>query len=217
MERLLIFIKHNLKFLWKIIEWGNGIIFSVFYKSGMEKILVMVFNEFTLAPYSFRRLQKHDAKALADLISSQKVSDLDYFRPHGLDFISIKRQFENRSFLMMGAFEDNKMTGYFFLRFFVNRKCFVGRLIDENYRGKGIGPVMNNIMYEIAWRLGFRCLSTISRNNKAVMSAHAKNKTMIILKELQNNYLLVEFLKNNEIANNQKYNDITRIDIGKSV
>ena len=54
---------------------------------------------------------------------------------------------------------------------------------------------MNFIMYETAWRMGFRCLSTISRNNIAVMRAHAKNPTMVVLKELSNDYLLVEFVR----------------------
>ena len=95
---------------------------------------------------------------------------------------------------MMGTFADQKMVGYFFLRFFANRKCFVGRLIDKEYRGKGIGYEMNKIMYNTAWEMGFRCLSTISKNNKSVMGAHAKNSAMIVLKELQNDYLLVEFI-----------------------
>lgn len=201
MEKILIFIKHNLKFLWLLIEWVNGIVFSIFNRAGMEETLTVVFNEFTLPPYLFRRLQQSDAESLAGLINSQKVSDLDYFRPHGFDLVSIKKQFDNRSFLMMGAFEGDNLIGYFFLRFFANKKCFVGRLIDEHYRGRGIGPLMNNIMYETAWRMGFRCLSTISRNNKAVMRAHSKNKTMIIIKELQNNYLLVEFVKDKEFVN----------------
>jgi hypothetical protein len=97
---------------------------------------------------------------------------------------------------MMGVFEKDKLVGYFFLRCFWNRKCFVGRLIDYNYRGKGIGWIMNNIMYNVAWDSGFRCLSTISRNNKAVMTAHSRNPAMIILKELQNDYMLVEFVRN---------------------
>jgi hypothetical protein len=201
MEKILIFIKHNLKFLWKIIEWGNGIVFSVFFKSRMEKVLLSVFNEFTFPPYSFRKLQKQDTEALFNLIKSQNASDLKYFSPHGLDFVSISKQFDNLSFLMMGSFDGEKLIGYFFLRFFANRKCFVGRLIDRDYRGKGIGPGMNKIMYETAWRMGFRCLSTISRNNTAVMRAHANNKTMIILKELRNDYLLVEFVNNANKAN----------------
>jgi hypothetical protein len=195
MEKILIFIKHHFTLLWKTIEWSNGLIFSVFYKSGLKKVIPAVFNEYTLPPFSFRRLNPSDTEHLHDLIASQKASDLEFFNPHGFDPISIKKQFKNRSFLMMGAFENGNLIGYFFLRFFANRKCFVGRLIDNEYRGKGIGYIMNLIMYETAWRMGFRCLSTISRNNKAVMQAHAKNPTMIVRKELQNDYLLVEFVR----------------------
>ena len=58
---------------------------------------------------------------------------------------------------------------------------------------------MNKIMYETAWRMNFRCLSTISRNNIKVMRAHAKNSAMVVLKELQNDYLLVEFIKEGNV------------------
>ncbi len=100
---------------------------------------------------------------------------------------------------MMGAFNQDKIVGYFFLRFFPNKQCFVGRLIDKEYRGQGIGTVMNNIMYETAWRMKFRCLSTISKNNIAVIRAHAKNPNMNVIKELQNDYLLVEFVRSQRL------------------
>ena len=58
---------------------------------------------------------------------------------------------------------------------------------------------MNNIMYEISWGMNFHCLSTISKNNKAVMRAHSKNESMIVLKELQNDYLLVEFVRDQNV------------------
>lgn len=195
MERILIFIKHNFSSLWRIIEWGNGLIFSLAFKPRLEMVLPEVLNETTKLPFYYRRLNLSDANLLYNLIQEQDVSDLVYFRPHRFDHESIAGMLKNPSFLMMGAFDGKNMVGYFFLRFFSNKKCFVGRLIDKVYRGKGIGTVMNFIMYEIAWKMKFRCLSTISRNNKAVMHAHAKNPTMIILKELPNDYLLVEFVR----------------------
>jgi hypothetical protein len=195
MVKILIFIKHHFKFLWKIIEGGNGMLFSILYKPKLFSILPQVFKEFTLVSFTFRRLNLLDAKQLHSLIISQEADDLEYFHPHGLDMKSIENQFNNRAFLMMGVFEADKIIGYFFLRFFWNKKCFVGRLIDKNYRGKGIGNVMNSIMYEISWRMDFRCLSTISRNNNLVMHAHSRNSNMIVLKELQDDYLLVEFIK----------------------
>jgi hypothetical protein len=200
MERLLIFIKHHVTFLWRIIEWGNGILFSIFFKSKMNHILPDVFEEFAKTPYSFKELIPSEIELLYNLIKTQEASDLRYFHPHGFDLNSLHDQLEKKAFLMMGVFEGDKVIGYFFLRFFANKKCFVGRLIDKDYRGRGIGEVMNRIMYETAWRMNFRCLSTISKNNHAVMRAHSKNPSMIIIKELQNTYLLVEFVKKNQVA-----------------
>jgi len=198
MEKILLFIKHHFRFLWNIIEWVNGLIFSLFYRSRLEKVIPRIFDESPSSSFSFKRLVLSDAGSLYSLIEDQEASDLEYFRPHGFDLRSIKKQFRNRSFLMMGVFNRDTMIGYFFLRFFINKKCFVGRLIDKHYRGQGIGLVMNYIMYETSWRMGYRCLSTISKNNTSVMRAHAKNPTMRVLKELQNDYLLVEFTRESQ-------------------
>ena len=195
MERFLLFIKHNVRFLWRIIEWGNGILFSLLYRSRLEKVLSGVFEEVTESRYNFRKLAQADINGLHLLLNSQDEGDLDYFKPHGFDIASLERQLKIPSFLMMGAFDGEKMAGYFFLRFFANKKCFVGRLTDKDYRGKGIGRTMNRIMYETAWRMGFRCLSTISRNNTLVMKAHAENRNMVVLKELAGDYMLVEFVR----------------------
>lgn len=178
-----------------MIEWGNGLFFSLLYKSALEKVLPTIFQELGNSPFSYRRLQGSDLKDLSDMIQSQEDSDLIYFSPHAFDFSALEKQFHKRAFLMMGAFDGERLAGYFFIRFFASKKCFVGRVIDKPFRGKGIGNVMNHIMYQTAWRMGFRCLSTISKNNHAVMRAHAKNSSMVVLKELQNDYLLVEFIE----------------------
>jgi len=195
MEKLLLYIKHNLSAIWAIIEWGNSILFTMIYRTALERILPEVFKEFGHDTYTFRRLIPADSEQLYELIKEQSVADLEFFHPHAFDLKSIKKQFNVRAFLMMGVFEESSLTGYFFLRFFANRKCFVGRLIDKNHRGRGIGDVMNKIMYNIAWRMNFRCLSTISRNNKLVMHSHSKNSHIKVIKELKADYLLVEFVR----------------------
>ena len=195
MERILIFIKHHISLLWRIIELGNEIFFSLVYKSRMEMVLPGVFKEFAVPPFSYRRLKESDINPLYDLIRSQSSSDLNYFHPHEFDITSIGKQLRNSSFLMMGAYKGETIVGYFFLRFFANKKCFVGRLIDLKFRGQGIGKVMNSIMYETAWRMNFRCLSTICKNNTPVMLAHSRNPNLVVIKELQNDFLLVEFIR----------------------
>ncbi|TLX75674.1 GNAT family N-acetyltransferase [Labilibacter sediminis] len=194
-EKILIFIKHRFGFLWKIIEHVNRFFFSILYKKSLNNVLPKIIEEYNEKPWKVRRLMPSDIQFLFNLINAQKPSDLKYFSPHGFDLNSLAKQFKNSSFLMMGVFDEENLVGYFFLRMFVNKKCFVGRLIDVNYRGKGIGLIMNQVMYKTAWGMGFRCLSTISKNNKAVVKAHEKNSSMVILKELQNDYLLIEFVK----------------------
>ena len=202
MEKILIFIKHHFSFLWRLIEWGNSLVFSLLFRQRLERMLPLQFQAARESNFSYRRLQSSDAEELYNLICSQDPGDLEYFSPHAFDLRSIKKQFRKRSFLMMGAFDGGTLVGYFFLRFFANKKCFVGRIIDKNYRGKGIGNEMNRIMYGCAWSMGFRCLSTMSKHNHAVIQAHARNATMVVLKELKNDYILVEF-ENPETSKSQ--------------
>lgn len=194
MEQILLFIKHNLGFIWIIIERVNDLLFYLLYHKRLDNVAREVFKEIQHHSVVFRRISIAESASLYELIRNQPASDLTYFKPHSFEFKSIVRQTRKPSFLMMGAFINDSLVGYFFLRLFVNRKCFVGRLIDKNYRGHGIGVTMNRIMYEIAWRMKFRCLSTISRNNHAVIKAHSGNRYMSVLKELKDDYLLVEFL-----------------------
>lgn len=191
--RLLIYIKHHFKFIWQAIEWLNAVLFKLFNGHRFNQGLISVINQYSLPGFTFRQLKETDLTELHNLISSQAPARLAYFKPHGFDLISLRQAFRNQAFIMMGAFEGQKLVGYFFLRCFCNRKCFVGRLIDEPYEGRGIGRVMNSIMYNTGWKAGFRVLSTISRNNKWVMKSHANNSTMVILKELDNDFLFVEF------------------------
>jgi hypothetical protein len=197
MEQILLFIKHNLGFIWIIIERVNDLLFYLLYHKRLDKVAREVFKEIQHHSVVFKRISIAESASLYELIKNQPASDLTYFKPHSFEFKSIVRQTRKPSFLMMGAFINDSLVGYFFLRLFVNRKCFVGRLIDKNYRGHGIGVTMNRIMYEIAWRMKFRCLSTISRNNHAVIKAHSGNRYMSVLKELKDDYLLVEFLPDN--------------------
>lgn len=196
MERILIFIKHRLHFLWKLIERVNSFSFNLLFGKKMRIAAEKVLRGISGDPIIYRVLNTSDIESLHGLIASQPEEDLRYFNPHGFDKHSLAGQIKNRTFLMMGAFDKDILIGYFFLRFFVNRKCFVGRLIDKSYRGKGVGRTMNNIMYGIAWEMNFRCLSTVSTNNNLVMKAHAGNTSMKILKKLDNDYLLVEFVRN---------------------
>ena len=193
--RILLYIKHHLPFIWSGVEWLNALLFKILHFKRLIGISNQIIAKYTLSGFSFRKLEKIDLIELERFLKSQPPKRVAFFKPHRCDIESVKKVYKNPSFLMLGVFNDSQMVGYFFLRCFWNKKCFVGRLVDKNYEGKGIGKVMSEIMYNIAWSSGFRCLSTISKNNHLVMRSHAKNINMKKLKELANNYLLVEFVK----------------------
>ena len=179
-----------------MIELLNGWIFELLYGTKVKVKVTEVLSKQPEMPLRFEELKMDHKDCLYAFLNRQIDEDLLYFKPHGFDEKSLIRQLNNPAFLMMGVFDGANLIGYFFLRFFINGKCFVGRLLDKDFRGKGIGSIMNSIMYNIAWQLNFRCLSTISRNNTAVMRAHKHNINMIVLKNLKNDFLLVEFVKN---------------------
>jgi hypothetical protein len=197
MTRILLFIKHRLPFLWNLVEHLNEVLFVILHGRRLENEASCCLEEFKLDDYEFRSINRDDLKELHRLINGQGAQRLEYFRPHGFDHKSLSRATSNRSFLMFGVYSREELVGYFFLRCFWNRRCFVGRLIDQPHEKRGIGRVMNDIMYHTAWRSGFRCHTTISKKNSQVMRSHANNPAARILKELPDDYLFVEFVEPN--------------------
>ena len=194
MTRLLLYIKHRIPSVWNLIEWLNAALFRLLHGTTLADEALRSCNEFHLAGYKFRLVRIGDLSALHTMLKRQSEERLRHFRPHGFEFADLRRIYANKSFLMFCVCHDEKVVGYFFLRCFWNSRSFVGRLIDEPHERRGIGRVMNNIMYHTAWRSGFRCHTTISKNNEMVMRSHANNPSVKVLGELANGYLFIEFV-----------------------
>lgn len=194
MTQLFLFIKQNIPILWRVIEGVNGLLFRFLYRRRMLIEASKAIAAETLPNFRFSVLDSSNSASLAELLSEQPPERLAYFNPHGLDLASIKRQSRNPAFLMFGVFSNGKLVGYFFLRCFANCRCFVGRVIDYRFDRLGIGRAMNRIMYQTAWNSGFRVFTTVSKANDMVIRSHSRNPSAKVLKELSNNYLLIEFL-----------------------
>ncbi len=194
MIRFFLHIKHRLPFLWRWIEYFNGLVFQVLYRKRMLAEAQKTIDSERLPGFQFKILDQSNSQLLAAVLAEQPTERLAHFKPHGFDFTSIVRQSNNRAFLMFGAFSEQNLVGYFFLRCFANRRCFVGRMIDYRYDGLGIGRAMNRIMYRTAWNSGFRVFTTVSKENQMVIRSHSRNPSAKVIKELPNNYLLIEFL-----------------------
>ena len=193
--RVLLFIKHRLPWLWVLVDWLNSRLYSLLHRKRMAVQIDRAFIEFGLDGFEYCPLTVGDLPSLAELLERQGQERLRYFQPHGFDVESLAKMHTNPAFLMFGVFRDQVLVGYFFLRCFWNRKCFVGRLIDRDHEGQGIGRVMNQIMYHIAWRSCFRCMTTISKDNQQVIRSHRNNPYARVIGELSNEYVWVEFLE----------------------
>lgn len=194
MTAFLLYLKHRLPVFWKLVEAINTALFQIRFGKALEKQADECLKMQKLDRYHFRRLSSEDASQLNHLLCSQKEGRLTYFKPHAFDKLTLISFARNPAFIMFGAFHRDRIVGYFFLRCFWNRKCFVGRMIDEDHEGKGIGRIMNAVMYNTAWQSGFQCMTTVSKNNELVMRSHSNNPAFKVVKELPNDYLLVEFI-----------------------
>jgi hypothetical protein len=192
--KLLIYIKHHLKPLWGLIEAVNEGLFRLCFAARLKESLKRALDKSETGLFTVRVLQKRDIPLLCNFLHEMEDQQFSFFNPHDFSIRSLERHRRKRSFLMLGVFDQEWLIGYFFLRFFMTKKCFVGRIVDSRYQRKGVGRIMNGIMYQTAWGMDFRCLATISKSNAAVMHAHKRNPHMKLLKALRNDYLLVEFI-----------------------
>ena len=195
--RFLLFVKHNLTFVWSMIETVNGLLFQLFFRDNLLKTAEKVCRKYSDTFWELRMLQEDDLKELADFFQKQPDESYLYFKPHGFGEAELSKISKNPAFMMFGVFErmSGNICGYFMMRFFANRKCFVGFLVDINARGRGIAGLMGKTMLEISWENNFTALATVSRKNEAAIKAYRKLNNFSVVKELPEDYICIKYEK----------------------
>ncbi len=187
-------LRDKLCWLWNAIEWINGVIFSMKYGVELKKI------HFTTVPQNYLLLEIKDisAERLVDFFKHQPEEAFTYFRPHGFDKKDIKRLQRNKSFLgyVLINKKNNHIAGYCFNRCFFHGVGFRGRMVDINYRGKGLGTAMNKILNEVGFGIGLRLFETVSKNNIPSYRSALSAGNVRIVKEMPNNEVYLEILPN---------------------
>ena len=89
-------------------------------------------------------------------------------------------------------------VGYFFLRSFFFGKAYLGKIVDHDHQGKGIGKMMCLCAMDIASALGLRMFETISRDNLSSLYSTQNVLVTRIVKEMPDNYLMIEDLRRKE-------------------
>jgi len=185
-------LRDKFGFIWNIIEWANAFIFALTHKSALQKIpgiLQECSGQFTL-----RVAAPADAVPLATFFTEQPDEAFKFFKPHAFDEKALSKIIRNKAFLTFLVLDGEKIVGYFFLRCFVNGKCFKGYIVDNSYMGRGIAKLEGLAMNKINEVLGLRMFGSISPKNPASMAVAKAVNEVKILSTLDNGDYYIEFL-----------------------
>jgi len=146
--------------------------------------------------YEIVPIKEVRTEKIVDFFIRQPEDAFTYFRPHGLDEKSIKRLQRNRAFLGYVLIDKSRgnMAGYCFNRCFFHGVGYRGRMVDIDYRGKGLGTAMNRILNEVGFGIGLRLFETVSKDNVASYKSALSASNVRVVKEMENNILYLEIL-----------------------
>lgn len=185
-------IKERFGFIWDFIEWGNATMFCITHKKQL-KTLPNVLSECS-GDYKFRLAEPSDVDALVKFFANQPEEAFEFFKPHDFDAKAIKKVVNNKAFQTIIVCHEQVIVGYFFLRCFVNGKCFRGKIVDKNWQGKGIAKQMGIVMTKVSQALGMRMFGSISPENYASLASAKASNEIKIHQTLENGYYYIEFL-----------------------
>jgi hypothetical protein len=126
----------------------------------------------------------------------QPADAYTFFKPHGFDERSIKRLQKNKSYLAYLLIDkaNGQIAGYCFNRCFFHGQGFRGRMVDINYRAKGLGTAMNKLLNEVGFGVGLRLFETVSKNNIASYRSALSASKVRVVEEMDDNVLYLEII-----------------------
>lgn len=186
------FLRDKLGWLWNFIEWLNGGLFSLRFGKRLKNIVFSTIPE----GYDIVKFGDISTDNMVEFFAHQPEYAFAYFRPHGFDYKSIKRLQGNKAFLayVMMDVTNDRIAGYCFNRCFFHGQGFRGRMVDVNYRGKGLGTAMNKILNDVGFGIGLRLFETVSKDNVASYKSALSASNVKVVKEMPHNELYLEIL-----------------------
>ena len=91
--------------------------------------------------------------------------------------------------------EIAKIAGYCFKRSFFHGVGYRGRMVDIDYRGKGLGTAMNKMLNEVGFGIGLRLFESVAKDNVASYRSAMSASNVKAVKELPDNDLYLEIVK----------------------
>lgn len=186
------FLRDKMGWAWNLVEVLNSFLFSLRFGKKVKGFA------FTTVPvgYDVRAMKDIATEEIMAFFERQPEEAFTYFRPHGFDFKSIKRLQGNKAFLAYVLLDNSndQIAGYCFNRSFFHGKGFRGRMVDVNYRGKGLGTAMNRMLNEVGFGIGLRLFETVSKDNLASYRSAISASSVKVIEEMPHNEIYLEIL-----------------------
>lgn len=200
------FLRDKMSWLWDLVEIINSMIFSLRYGSKLIAVEKNVFETYN-KEYKVARLRDVDTDKLVKFFAAQPKEAYTFFKPHRFDKASIKKLQRNKAFLAYilldvdshstssgQAGSPTEIVAYCFNRSFFYGKGFRGRMVGIDYRGKGLGTLMNKILNEVGFGIGMHLYETVSKDNVASYRSAISASNFKVIEELPHNELYLEIL-----------------------
>ncbi len=187
------FMRDKMGWLWKFIEWTNAWLFWMRFGKKIEGF------SFKRVPegYELLPIEKIAAERLVEFFEHQPEEAYKFFTPHDTDVKTIRGLQKNRAFMAYVLVDkaNGKIAGYCFNKCFFHGQGFRGRMVDIDYRGKGLGTAINRILNEIGFGIGLRLFESVSKNNPASYRATMSSSKVKVLEELPDNRVFLEIIE----------------------
>lgn len=190
------FFRDKLPFIWDLIDILNSFLFSLRYGQklkSVEKTVLLQYAE--MSGMEVVCLRDVPVDKIAKFFAVQPEDAYTFFKPHGFDVKSLKKLQRNRSFLAYILMENGEVAAYCFVRSFFMGKGFRGRMVGMDFRGRGLGTLMNKMMNDVGFGIGLRLFETVSKDNVASYRSALSASNVKIVEELEHNELYLEILK----------------------
>ena len=182
--------------LWDVVDTINSWLFSLRYGRRLKDIESKVMEKYASETgYEICRMRDVGASQLADFFAVQPEEAYKYFKPHGFDVKSIRKLQRNKSFLAYLVMDEGRIAGYCFNRSFFHGRGFRGRMVDMDYRGKGLGTTMNRLLNDVGFGIGLRLFETVSKDNVASYRSAMSASNVKVVKEMEENELFLEIVQ----------------------
>ena len=185
-------LRDKLSWLWDIIERVNSWLFFIRFGRLLKGF------SFTTIPDGYEAVPLRDVQTetLVAFFNRQPEEAYTFFKPHGFDAKSIKKLQKNRAFLAYVLMDkgSGQIAGYCFNRSFFHGVGFRGRMVDINFRGRGLGTAMNKMLNEVGFGIGLRLFETVSKGNVASYKSALSASKVKVVKELPHNELYLEIM-----------------------